>query len=462
MQINTSTYSVLKNKEHIINELNSHNEKKQTHCGTEEKKVETSTRVNFDKIKENPAWAFEKIRSTEQWTHGYHRYPAKFLPDVVKKIIEDFSPDNCNVIADLFAGCGTTLVEAKAHGISSIGTDINPVAGLITRVKTTPIAPERLLSAYNNLTALFEGYSENDYNNIQKHVRLDHWFFPSEKAKIAFLFDKVNQLETETTIKEFFYVCISHILKNCSRWLQSSTKPQVDLDKVIPDPFEEFKRHCQKMIKSNNEYYDYLNHEGRLDAPCDIRLKDARQTDIEAGSVDMIITSPPYVTSYEYADIHQLTVYWMNFIPDMYEFRKNFIGTSYSGNKSLEVNGSNLAQKIVDSLSEQSHHIALDVAQYFNDMQDVANEMARILVPNGRACIVIGNTKIKGVHIKSAEVFCEYLTHAGLRKEKVIKRSIPHKLMPTLRDSVTGKFSKLDNPNCKKVYPNEYVIIMKK
>jgi len=424
--------------------------------------VNITTCENFDDIAVNPDWAFEDFRSTEQWTHGYHRYPAKFLPNVVQKIIEDHSPKNCNVIADLFAGCGTTLVEAKAHGKESIGTDINPVAQLITKVKTTPVQPEKLQLSYDNLISLFDEYNKDDYANIQKHERLDYWFFPDEKAKIAFLFDKVSRLDVDETIKDFFYVCISHILKNCSRWLQSSTKPQVDPNKIIPDPFEEFKRHCQKMLKSNQTYYDYLIKNGHLTVSCNIRLEDARHTSIDDESVDMIITSPPYVTSYEYADIHQLTGYWMEYVSDLAAFRKQFIGTSYSGNSSLIVNGSVQAQDIVNALAEKGKHIAQDVAQYFNDMQEVAFEMERVLKANGHACIVIGNTKIKEVDIKSAEVFYEFLKNAGLKKVDVIKRSIPHKLMPTLRDSVTGKFSKLDNPNCKKVYPNEYVIIMKK
>lgn len=417
---------------------------------------------DFDDIEVNPDWAFEDFRSTEQWTHGYHRYPAKFLPNVVKKIIEDYSPANCKVIADLFAGCGTTLVEAKVHGIKSIGTDINPVARLITKVKTTPIDPQNLHLVYEELIECFDGYNEADYLTIQKHERLDYWFFPSEKAKIAFLFDAVCKLNADDNIKEFFYVCISHILKNCSRWLQSSTKPQIDKEKIIPNPFEEFKHHCQKMMRSNGEFFSYLNGKGYMATSCDICLEDARHTSIKSESVDMIITSPPYVTSYEYADIHQLTAYWMDYVSNMQEFRRNFIGTSYSGNLSCDVNGSVQAQEIVNALAEKDKHISRNVAQYFNDMQEVAKEMARILVANGRACIVIGNTKIKDVHVKSAEVFCEFLINAGLTKEKVIKRSIPHKLMPTLRDTVTGKFTKSDNPNCKKVYPNEYIIIMKK
>ena len=417
--------------------------------------------INFDNIPENREWAFESVRSTEQWTHGYHRYPAKFLPDVVRKIIEEYAKGS-NLIADLFAGCGTTLVEAKIHGISSVGVDINPVAQLITKVKTTPLAPDALQQAYTALVNLFDKYNESDFEDIKKHERIDYWFTPSQKAKIAFLYDTVFHLEVDDDTKDFFYVCISHILKNCSWWLQSGTKPQRDMEKEPEDPFNEFKRHCNKMIGWNEKFYNELSKKGHLGIPCEIHLGDARHTNITSESIDAIITSPPYVTSYEYADIHQLTAYWMEYISDIHEFRKKFIGSSYSGNDSLIVPNSKQAQKIVNDLSENSKHIARDVAQYFNDMQEVAKEMARVLAPNGHACIVIGNTKIKEVQIKSAEVFYEFLRNAGLRKVTVIKRSIPHKLMPTLRDKNTGRFTKLDNPNCKKVYPNEYVIIMKK
>lgn len=417
--------------------------------------------INFDNIPENREWAFESVRSTEQWTHGYHRYPAKFLPDVVRKIIEEYAKGS-NLIADLFAGCGTTLVEAKIHGISSVGVDINPVAQLITKVKTTPLAPDALQQAYTALVNLFDKYNESDFEGIKKHERIDYWFTPSQKAKIAFLYDTVFYLEVDDDTKDFFYVCISHILKNCSWWLQSGTKPQRDMEKEPEDPFNEFKRHCNKMIGWNEKFYNELSKKGHLGIPCEIYLGDARHTSITSESIDAIITSPPYVTSYEYADIHQLTAYWMEYISDIHEFRKKFIGSSYSGNMSLEVSGSKQAQKIVNALSKKNQHIARDVAQYFNDMKEVAIEMERLLVPGGKACVVIGNTKIKEVQIKSAEVFFEFLRNAGLHKVDVIKRSIPHKLMPTLRDKNTGRFTKLDNPNCKKVYPNEYVIIMKK
>jgi DNA modification methylase len=379
----------------------------------------------------------------------------------VRKIIEDYAKES-KLIVDLFAGCGTTLVEAKVHGIPSLGTDINPVAQLITKVKTTPINPTLLQQSYVELASTLAEYQEDDYLGIEKHERIDYWFTPSQKAKVAFLYDKVTNANVDNDTKDFFYVCISHILKNCSWWLQSGTKPQRDMEKNLADPLEEFKRHCNKMIGWNEKFFNELMQRSNLAIPCEIRLEDARHTSIANESVSAIITSPPYVTSYEYADIHQLTAFWMEYISDIHEFRKKFIGSSYSGNISLTVPNCEQAQNIVNDLAMKSKNIAHNVAQYFNDMQDVAKEMARILVPQGYACIVIGNTKIKEVQIKSAEVFFEFLQNVGLKKVKVIKRSIPHKLMPTLRDKNNGRFTKQDNPNCKKVYPNEYIIIMKK
>src|SRR5688572_24440190 len=93
---------------------------------------------SFEKIQVNLNWCFKNVRSVEQWTHGYHRYPAKFLPNLVKKLIEEYTQPT-DIVVDFFAGCGTTLVEAKVHGRTSIGVDINPVAELITNAKINPI-----------------------------------------------------------------------------------------------------------------------------------------------------------------------------------------------------------------------------------------------------------------------------------------------------------------------------------
>ncbi len=414
---------------------------------------------DFENIEVSPEWCFTNVRSVEQWTHGYHRYPAKFLPNLVKKLIEEYTQKN-DLIADLFAGCGTTLVEAKVHGRKSIGVDINPVAKLITKAKTNPIEPKELEQQFNLIVNNFALFDIDKYSNLSVHDRLDYWFSQEYKSKIAFLYDKILDINDET-IKEFFLVSLSHILKNCSKWLQSSTKPQIDPKKVPTDPFLAFPAHSKQMIKKNSEFYNQLVTQKFFKTKCEIRLEDARKTSIRANSVSAIITSPPYVTSYEYADIHQLTAYWYEYITDLTKFRKNFIGTFYSLNQELSC-FSGIAQEIVNNLAEKDKRKAKEVANYFNDMQSVAKEMKRILKNDGHICLVIGNTTFNNVKIKSAEVFTEMLTSIGFEMIEIIKRSIPNKLIPTIRDKKTGKFSKLDNKDSKLVYPEEYILIAKK
>lgn len=414
---------------------------------------------NFEDIPVSSEWCFKNVRSTEQWTHGYHRYPAKFLPNLVQKLIERYTTKD-DLVADMFAGCGTTLVEAKIHGRKSVGVDINPVAQLITNAKTKPIEPYFLNEAFKTLCSSFSDFEINQYENIAVHERIDYWFNIENKSKIAFLYERIFRIDNELT-RTFFLVGLSHILKNSSRWLQSSTKPQIDPQKKPADAFLAFKSHVKQMLKKNQEFFNKLKEDSNLEVECSIQLEDARRTTIVSDSVSAIITSPPYVTSYEYADIHQLTGYWFNYIQDLPGFRKNFIGTFYSLNQEIKTNSS-LGQQIINDLLAVDKRTAKEVTNYFNDMQSVSAEMYRVLKKGGHACLVIGDTTFKGVKIKSAGVFAELLELEGFEIIEVIKRSIPYKLMPTIRDKKSGRFTKLENQNSKLVYPDEYILIAQK
>ena len=85
----------------------------------------------FEKIKIDSSWAFaDKTRKeTTYITHGYHRYPAKFIPQIVSRLVENYTKE-ADLVVDPFGGCGTTLVESKGMSRPSIGVDINPVAGI--------------------------------------------------------------------------------------------------------------------------------------------------------------------------------------------------------------------------------------------------------------------------------------------------------------------------------------------
>jgi DNA modification methylase len=95
--------------------------------------------------KVDDSWSFKELDRSEisYLTHSYHTYPAKFIPQLAARLINE----NTNIgdlVCDPFMGSGTTLVEAIVHGRRAYGTDINPVAVLVTKAKTTPIEPQKL------------------------------------------------------------------------------------------------------------------------------------------------------------------------------------------------------------------------------------------------------------------------------------------------------------------------------
>jgi len=415
----------------------------------------------FTKTKIDYSWSFsDKTRKdTAYITHGYHRYPAKFIPQIVSRLAEKYTNEG-DLIVDPFGGCGTTLVESKVMGRPSVGVDINPVAVLITKAKITPIDPQKIEKAFAILKAKLDTYSKDTKVKAPEHERIDYWFKPEEKRKLAFIFAEISKLKDQD-IRDFFYCGFSNILKNCSIWLQKSNKPTRDQNKKPSDPIPTFYKQIKMMMRGNSRFYELSNEKKHLEIPSQVYCTDARTIPVENNSVSLIVTSPPYVTSYEYADLHQLTALWLEYTKDLSDFRKRFIGTSYHNKKDLILN-SELAEKIRNELLKKDKKTAEEVSTYFSEMNQVFVEMKRMLKKGGKTCIVIGNTSLKGVEILNAEVFAEQLQNLGLKIADIIKREIPSKNLPSVRDEKTGKFARISDKNKVSVYPTEYILIMEK
>ena len=235
-----------------------------------------------------------------------------------------------------------------------------------------------------------------------------------------------------------------------------SIKPTVDKNKILPNPKESFLRHLNSMIKKNERFYSALVESGYINVPAKMYCRNSTKAlPLGSDSIDLIITSPPYVTSYEYADLHQLSLLWFGddpkhfkkwhrFSKDFIDFRRNFIGTSSKTEKSGDFNSA-IGKQIVNELIKIERPLAVDVANYFLDMKKVFAEMYRILKPGGKACIIIGNTSLRGVEILNAQVATEQMQAAGFKKIDFIKREIPNKMITPWRDVESGKFTGMDN-----------------
>lgn len=433
--------------------------------------LSSDIKLKFTELSPREEWSFRDVgRSlTTAYTHDYHRYPAKFIPQIVKKLIEDFAPEKGQVIFDPFGGCGTTLVEAKLLGHPSIGLDINPVAKLITQTKITPIKPITLANYRNKFIALYENTEDLP---TEHHPRINYWFDENSVSELDRIYSAIKKIKNYE-VRRFFLCAFSHNLKNCSRWLMKSIKPTIDKGKIVVDPKQSFLRHLDSMIKKNEQFYTKLELSGNLAVMAKMYRRDStKRFPIGSETIDLIVTSPPYVTSYEYADLHQLSLLWFgddpknfkkwhHFSDDFINFRRTFIGTSSKKEMSGEFL-SIIAEKIVTELSEKDRPLAIDVANYFLDMKKTFAEMYRVVKVGGKASIIIGNTSLRGVEILNAEVAAEQVVNSGFKIVDFIKREIPNKMITPWRDSTTGKFTGTNNPSKKRAYEYEYILIAEK
>jgi len=424
----------------------------------------------FDSKEIDKDWSFVgyKPSDTGKWTHNYHRYPAKFIPQLVEKLFDEYIHTENAHINDPFFGSGTTIVSAISRGFIASGTDINKIAYLITKVKSTPIEPDylnkkikQLLIQLNSTNVLHKTLFEEmtAIPIYQKNEeRINYWFPEENRNELSKILEAIYN-EEDKDIRDFFLVAFSNILKNCSIWAQGSTKPTRDLKKIPAKPYEAFKIQLLKMEKGNKVFYDVVPYKVKenINNFLNIKIGDARQQPVNDETVDIVISSSPYVTSYEYADLHQLSTIWLDLADDLTEYKKDFIGTSQKQYRNKKVR-SQIAKEIINKMAIENPKMAKEIEAYFIDMEEVFDESYRILKTGGRCCFVIGNTKLKGIDILNAEVFAESIQFSGFKLDRIIKREIPLKILPQKRDEKTGRFANNHSANSE-AYPIEYIII---
>lgn len=216
-------------------------------------------------------WSFsdKTIKDTAYITHGYYTYPAKFIPQLAQRLILENTTEG-DIIIDPFSGSGTTVLESIIHKRIGIGTDINEIATLIAKVKTTPInlvlAAEEMLKLQRKIGSILEDdyeiTAQKALQKIPKVERIDFWYKPEAKKRLAILL--VNILEiNDIDVRDFFLVAFAQILKTCSIWMQKSVKPTRDLKKKDYDPFSTFFDKAKKMLRKHSEFNDLLNKEAK-------------------------------------------------------------------------------------------------------------------------------------------------------------------------------------------------------
>ena len=413
-------------------------------------------RKTFASIKIDPAWSFTgaTIKDTAYITHGFYTYPAKFIPQLARRLIVEHSREGALVI-DPFMGSGTTLVEAMVENRRGLGVDVNEIAVLVSKVKTTPLNQERLQKAGERVMARLDESASPCAAALPE--RIDYWFAPRAKHKLLILREAILRIR-DADIRDFFLVAFAQILKSCSIWMQKSVKPTRDWDKKEIDPWAKFSWQWRKMLHQHGAFLRHLRAKPLAAALAE--TADCRHLPCEDGEAALVVTSPPYVTSYEYADLHQLPALWLGHLDELASFRQKFIGSQGREGARDRALQSKRADDIVAQLGQGKK--AESVRNYFADMLESFEEMKRALRPGGKAAIVIGNTSLQGVDILNAQVFEEQLHGLGFATADIIKREIPSKMLPSVRDEKNGRFVRNGHRRKQLAYPTEYILVMER
>lgn len=441
-------------------------------------------------------WSFAHLTPTHTlWgPHGYHRYPAKFIPQLVRRIIDEYSTDG-DLVGDPFVGSATTGVEALRMGRCFWGGDINDVALLISRAKCIPICPERLQSVWTHLEPQLENIPHAgkrhltqdesatilaiDIAHASRDERLIYWFPSPYRNSLELLLQRILTLHDETC-RVFFLCAFSNILKRCSIWLSGSTKVQKDLKKLLADPVDEFRRQGRDMLRRNELYWNELLANAinpfTLIHKCTVQRHDARQPTSPDTFFDLLVTSPPYATCYEYKEIHQLTQLWFErYDLVAHNAEENWIGSKSLAHRLLDdapfrpETGSNIADDTLEKLSQQSiDSIAQSVMRevralryYFQDMSLSLKELTRATKPGKYVVFIVGDSYRRGIVIPTSQIIQEMAHNMGLKLERRVVRQIPNRVLVSTRNKSTGRFSSVAQSDVQ-VYPEEDILIFKR
>ncbi|MDC9701670.1 MAG: class I SAM-dependent methyltransferase [Alphaproteobacteria bacterium] len=419
-------------------------------------KITDVRKQNFEAIPIDSFWNVGDERELKM--HRIHAYPAKFPAFLTTKALEFAETQGLcpEKIADIFCGCGTVAYEARRNNMGFWGCDINPVATLIAKAKSSDYKEKRLEEYYAIILDVYSKQTINKRIFTKANDRLKYWYFEEQYLDLYRLKSSIYaSVPKRSKYLPFFLCAFSNILKPTSKWLTKSIKPQVDPNKEPANVLSAFAEQFKLMVKASNE-------SSIADTPeIKIETTDFLATRQKKPTVDMIITSPPYVTSYEYADLHQLSSLWLDFADDYRDLRQGSIGSLHHDyNFDREVKRLNRSgMSIVFNLLDRDKSKAKSVAKYFLDIQKTTQECHSMLSENGMALFVIGNTEYKGIRMDNARHLAESLFDCGFKDVLVTKRKITGKILTPYRTE-NGCFT--SNKSGKKIYSEEFIIVGKK
>jgi site-specific DNA-methyltransferase (cytosine-N4-specific) len=346
-----------------------------------------------------------------------HPYPAMFHFLLVRKFIRELSSEG-ELILDPFCGSGVSAVEAMLNGRNYVGYDINPLAVLIAKVRTTPISTEKALKLLELILKQdLKGYEVPSFPNIE------YWFDEDVIEELAKLRAAIFDVE-DIKLQNLFKVAFSETVRLVSK---------ADLGEFKLVRAKKVKKQDVKLIFEAVARRNIV----RLSVLSKVPLKvsvDIQQLNVLEGlplkdeSVDLVITSPPYgdsKTTVAYEQFSKLSIKWLGLDEG---FKDHQLGAK---ERSCEV--VLLSEELNECLEEikrVDEKRAKEVCSFYADLYRAIENISRKVKPGKHAVIVVGNRRVRGIELPTDRICASFFKHFDFVHIATLVREISNKRMP--------------------------------
>jgi len=408
-------------------------------------------------------------------THGIHPYKGKFYPQLAKGLINQLGLGVGATILDPFCGSGTTLLEGYLNGYRAHGCDVHPLAASIASAKTgvLEVEPDVLTESVANVTAALERAPRECGSGLShfaetSHAEILRWFATPVACKLNWLLGHIRA-SSDGSVRTFLEVVFSSIVREVSQ--QEPTDLRIRYRKhPLKDAqvFELFQQRLQVQFMRIEKFWRVRGYSPNPFHRASVVCGDNRQAatydalGLTDGSVDLILTSPPYAMALPYLDTDRLSLLTLYGLPstDRRPLEERLIGSrelTKGQRESLESDYLSkddlpkpvylflrrLRQLISGSPSAgfRKRNMPALLYRFYRDMDAVVLQMHRLMKQGAEAMIVIGDSRmtIEGteVRIPTTDLLECIARERGLSPVERIDISVTTENLVHLRNAIT-------------------------
>lgn len=379
--------------------------------------------------------------TADESAQSLHPYPARLLRHIPRFLLgcqQLVTPGD--LVLDPFCGTGTVLTEAMRWGCDGWGLDINPLAVLISTVKTKPMDIEQCRK-----TARIVVQTARRYRRTLEPVpeSLAYWFGVDTSRALQHLRRAVESHRDDAT-QHFLELCLSRTVDSVAH-----------KDRRIPVPVRPRGVPLPGGSRGDTlDLFDGLSGEtarrlerlamDRPDVGSVVQLGDARKIELTPlGVPSLVFTSPPYGAAQKYARSSGHSLEWLGLIPAgrLADLERHMVGREHLSKQTISTPPAarnNDVAHAIERVAKRSVHRAAIYASYFADMDDSIQTLARLTAPASNLVLVSSDNTVAGQLLPTHHLLARIAQDHGYRTQVILRDRIVARSMTTKRAKTAG------------------------